>query len=251
MTKKQVVTLEKLYDIENNYFEIGIDEVGRGPLFGRVYSACVVLPKREDFKYEIIKDSKKFSSKKKMIEVYNYLIENLEYFSISYIDEKTIDSVNILNASHQAMHKALNTLFENNKLLFNTSNCLLMVDGNNFKPYCKFEKNQLAQIKHVTIEGGDNKYCNIAAASILAKVEHDKYIENLCKEYPKLQDYYYLNNNKGYGTQKHIEGIKKYGISPWHRKTFSTCKGLTENPKEFYKLCKSNDSEDDLPKQTA
>lgn len=250
MSKKSNMCLEKEYDSINNYLEIGIDEVGRGPLFGRVYSACVILPKREDFKYEIIKDSKKFSSKKKMLEVYNYLIENLDYYSVSYIDESTIDSINILNASHKAMHGAISSLFDK-KNIQDISNCLLMVDGNNFKPYCKFEKNQLTQIKHVTIEGGDNKYCNIAAASILAKVEHDKYIENLCKEYPKLQDYYYLNNNKGYGTQKHIEGIKKYGISPWHRKSFSTCKGLTENPKEFYKLCKSNDSEDDLPKQIA
>ena len=233
MTNKHVMCLEKVYDDKNNYFEIGIDEVGRGPLFGRVYSACVVLPKREDFKYEIIKDSKKFSSKKKMLEVYNYLIENLEYYSVSYIDEVTIDSVNILNASHQAMHKAISGLFEK-KNIQDISNCLLMIDGNNFKPYCRYIDNQIKQVSHVTIEGGDNKYCNIAAASILAKVEHDKYIEDLCHVYPKLHELYDLNNNKGYGTRKHIEGIKKYGISPWHRKSFSTCKGITLNNKEYF-----------------
>jgi len=234
MSKKSTITLLKEYDSENVSIEMGIDEVGRGPLFGRVYSACVILPKKDDFKYEIIKDSKKFSSKKKMLEVYNYLIENIEYFSVSYIDENTIDKINILNASHQAMHSAISNLFEKHKDIFNISNCLLMVDGNNFKPYCRYNDNQIEQLKHITIEGGDNKYCNIAAASILAKVEHDKYIDELCKEYPKLQEYYDLNNNKGYGTRKHIEGIKKYGISPWHRKSFSTCKSSQINREEFY-----------------
>ena len=225
--------LEKQYSYENNYLEIGIDEVGRGPLFGRVYSACVILPKKQDFKYEIIKDSKKFSSKKKMLEVYNYLIENLDSYSVSYIDESTIDSINILNASHQAMHRAITGLIEK-KNIQDISNCLLMVDGNNFKPYCRFIDSQIQQIKHITIEGGDNKYCNIAAASILAKVEHDKYIDDLCDEYPKLHEYYDLKNNKGYGTRKHIEGIKKYGISPWHRKSFSTCKGVNINHANIY-----------------
>jgi len=187
---------------------------------------------------EIIKDSKKFSSKKKMIEVYNYLIENLEYYCVSYVDEKYIDKNNILNASHQAMHMTINGLLEKHKSSINISNCLLMVDGNNFKPYCRYVNNGkqdgIVQIQHVTIEDGDNKYCNIAAASILAKVEHDRYIEELCKFYPKLQTLYDLNNNKGYGTRKHIDGIKKYGISPWHRVSFATCKGQPINPKEYY-----------------
>ena len=127
----------KTFCIEDE-IEAGVDEAGRGPLFGRVYSASVVLPKNHDFKYEIIKDSKKFSSKKKMLEVYNYLIENIEYYSVSYIDENTIDKINILNASHQAMHGAISNLFEKHKDVFNISNCLLMVDGNNFKPYCRY-----------------------------------------------------------------------------------------------------------------
>ena len=234
MSKRSTNLLLKEFDISNNLLEIGIDEVGRGPLFGRVYSACTILPKNENFKYEIIKDSKKFSSKKKMIEVYNYLIENIEYYGISYVDETIIDKINILNASHLAMHNAINNLIEKNYQNIDICNCLLMIDGNNFKPYCRFNNNEILQIKHITIEGGDNKYYNIAAASILAKVEHDKYINELCMEYPLLDEYYDLNNNKGYGTQKHIEGIKKYGISPWHRKTFSRCKNIKINPKEYY-----------------
>lgn len=239
MSKKNNTCLLKEYSSDTNTifeYQIGVDEVGRGPLFGRVYSACVILPKRPDFKYELIKDSKKFSSKKKMLEVYEYLIANLDFYSVSYIDEKSIDKYNILNASHQAMHGAINGLIEKYSSMINIDRCLLMVDGNNFKPYCRFidTSNVITQVNHVTIEGGDNKYCNIAAASILAKVEHDRYIEELCKQYPKLDELYGLNSNKGYGTRRHIDGIKKYGISTWHRQSFSTCKNQPINPDTYY-----------------
>jgi len=91
----------------------------------------------------------------------------------------------------------------------------ILVDGNYFKNY----KN----IKHTCCIKGDSKYCNIAAASILAKVSHDNYITNLCDIYPDLHEKYDLRNNMGYPTKKHIEGIKKYGITKYHRKTFGIC----------------------------
>tara|TARA_Y100000591_G_scaffold331802_1_gene366864 strand:- start:3639 stop:4337 length:699 start_codon:yes stop_codon:yes gene_type:complete len=232
MAKKNI--LHKQYDISNNKIEIGVDEVGRGPLFGRVYSGAVILPKSESFKYELLKDSKKFSSKKKLKEVAEYLKENVPNYATSYIDENEIDKINILNASHKAMHNAIKSVLDNLDSN-NSDNSLLLIDGKYFKPYTYFNNTELKQVNHVTIEGGDNIYCSIAAASILAKVDHDQYIEDLCKEYPKLQEYYMLNNNKGYGTQQHINGIKKYGISPWHRKSFSTCKNVSINPPEFYK----------------
>ena len=257
--------LLKSYNNDDNVFEIGIDEVGRGPLFGRVYSACAIIPKTPEFKYEIIKDSKKFSSKKKMREVYNYLVENLEYYSVSYVSEQDIDKYNILNASHRAMHNAIDSLLQLYNNAITIDNCLLMVDGNNFKPYCRYidishnipDTTGFTQARHVTIEGGDNKYCNIAAASILAKVEHDLYIEELCNKYPRLHTIYDLNNNKGYGTKRHIDGIKKYGISRWHRQSFSTCKGLVINPDEFYleleetTMSNVDEDEDETSKQNA
>ena len=92
----------------------------------------------------------------------------------------------------------------------------------------------LQQISHILIEGGDNKFCSIAAASILAKVERDKYISDLCKCYKKLDIYYGLESNKGYGTAKHMEGIQKYGISPWHRISYGCCKTANINKEEFY-----------------
>ena len=79
-------------------------------------------------------------------------------------------------------------------------------------------------IPYTCVEGGDNKYLSIAAASIIAKVERDKYIYELCDKHPDIVEKYGINTNKGYGTSKHIEGIKKYGTSIWHRKTFGICK---------------------------
>ena len=84
-------------------------------------------------------------------------------------------------------------------------------------------------VPHMCVVGGDNKYSSIAAASIIAKVEHDRHIEEICNKYPNLDKFYDLKNNKGYGTKKHIEGIEKHGISAWHRKTFGICRKFIEN----------------------
>ena len=105
----------------------------------------------------------------------------------------------------------------------------LLIDGNYFNPVTSFNKttNQIETIPHVTIEGGDNKYASIAAASILAKVERDNYIADLCKNNPELADHYGIDTNQGYGTKKHMDGIKQYGITIWHRKSFAPCSLFT------------------------
>ena len=230
-------TLQPFYNIESNLFEIGIDEAGRGPMFGRVYSAAVVLPKNSDFKYELLKDSKKFSSEKKIIEVADYIKNNALNWAISYEDEKTIDSINIRNATHNAMHKCIKTIISNLKTNNEVCNDFyILVDGNDFKPYTYLNTscNIIQQVNHITIEGGDNKFSSIAAASILAKVERDKYIKELCDCYKKLNIYYNLAKNKGYGTSQHLDGIKNIGISPWHRKTYGCCKQAKLNTSEFF-----------------
>ena len=108
---------------------------------------------------------------------------------------------------------------------------LLLIDGNDFRPYNYLGKDETwKSVPHVTIEGGDNRYTCIAAASILAKVAHDDYIADLCVEHPELVDRYHLDKNVGYGTRQHLEGIAQYGITPWHRKTFARCKPLLEEP---------------------
>ena len=235
--------LTPFYNEESDALEIGIDEAGRGPMFGRVYCAAVILPKNENFKFELLKDSKKFSSNKKIIEVAEYIKNNALAYSINFCDEKTIDNINIRNATLNTMHKCIENITNNNteniksktKYSKKSENYYLLVDGNDFKPFTYINKDSaLEQISHILVEGGDNKYCSIAAASILAKVERDKYIKSMCNCYSKLDTYYSLESNKGYGTAKHMEGIKKYGISPWHRTSYGCCKHAPINNEDFY-----------------
>ena len=221
MAKKIQVCLNKFYNNESDKMEIGIDEAGRGPLFGRVYTAGVILPKNEEFKYELLKDSKKFHSEKKINEVASYIKENALAWDVSWEDEEMIDKINIRQSVLKSMHKNIKNIMEENKEYF------LLVDGNDFKPYMKYENEELKQIPHVCIEGGDNKYCAIAAASILAKVERDNYIKELTNENPDLKEKYGIDKNKGYGTREHLMGISNHGISKWHRKTYGVCKFYT------------------------
>ena len=225
--KKIHIPLKKYYNENLDIFEIGVDEVGRGPLFGRVYSAAVILPKDDSFNHSLMKDSKKFTSKTKIEEVANYIKHNSLGWCVSYEDENVVDEINILQATQKSMRKSILKLKEqmmvkeNDHKQFN-----LLIDGNYFNPIASFNKtrNMLEVMPYVCIEGGDNKYSSIAAASILAKVERDKYIHDLCAEYPELIEKYGIDSNKGYGSKKHIDGILKYGITKWHRKSFGICK---------------------------
>jgi ribonuclease HII len=219
-TKQQLLNVS--YYNDDNIIEIGIDEVGRGPMFGRVYTAAVILPK-EGFEHSKMKDSKKFHSKKKINEVSEYIKENAIAWSIQWEDEKVIDKINIRNATHSAMHKAIKEIYDKE----NGKNYVLLVDGNDFKPYIVMKENILEQVSHVCIEGGDNKYSSIAAASILAKVARDAYIDEMCVLNPELIEKYDLGNNKGYGTKKHMDGISEHGITEWHRRSFGICKTFT------------------------
>jgi ribonuclease HII len=190
--------------------EAGIDEAGRGTLIGRVYAASVILPM--DIEFEV-RDSKKLSRRKRLI-LKDEIEENAIDFAVASIDNNEIDQINILNASIKAMHQSLKQL--------NVEPELILVDGNRFKI---FRNSNGHVIPHKCIIGGDDTYNSIAAASILAKVYHDEHIEDLCNQYPILDEYYDLNKNMGYGTVKHREGIDKYGVSPFHRQSYKTCFG--------------------------
>lgn len=236
MPKKEEVLLERFYDDANKY-EICIDEAGRGCLFGRVYVACVVLPKEPAlFDGTNIKDSKKFTSKKKLNDVANYIKENALFWCIEYIDEKEIDKINILKAAIKGMHncikKTLDDISEHiNEPIINMNDFTAIIDGNYFTPYMTFDSNkqELVELKSVTVEKGDGKYMGIAAASILAKNARDTYVEEMCEKYPLLDEFYALKKNVGYATANHREGIIKHGISEWHRKTFGICKDAKLN----------------------
>jgi ribonuclease HII len=201
------VQLQCYFNNDPNIIEIGVDEVGRGPLFGRVYTSAVILPPNKNadlenadgfnFDYSRIKDSKKFHSKKKINEVANYIKEHAVAWTVAYMDESIIDEVNILQATQMSMHKCINEIIQNNHM--SLENTLLLIDGNYFKPITLFDKttNQLNTYNYVCVEGGDNKYASIAAASILAKVARDEYIQELCEQHPNLIEHYGIDSNKG------------------------------------------------------
>jgi ribonuclease HII len=206
-------------------FEIGLDEAGRGPLFGRLYVAAVVLPP-EGFANKDIKDSKKIKSAKKMKACYDYIVANAAAYSIQYVEHDVIDRINILQAVYEGMHRCIDDLYQKiAQLKRPETKTLILVDGDRFKPYVHFckETDTILSPDCETVEGGDNKYLSIAAASILAKYSRDAYIAELCAAHPDLTEKYGLNTNMGYGTKAHMAGLEKYGVSPWHRLSYAPC----------------------------
>lgn len=177
--------------------EAGCDEAGRGPLAGPVFAAAVIWP--PDTKNDLIRDSKLLNEKKRLL-LRDFIMKKAVSFTVAMVDNYEIDSINILNASIKAMHLALDGLDRD----FN----FILVDGNRFRQY--------KSVNHLTIIKGDNKYLSIAAASILAKTFRDEYMTELNEQYPQ----YGWKNNKGYATKYHIEAIRKFGITDYHRKTF-------------------------------
>ena len=194
-----------------NMLEVGIDEAGRGSLFGRLYVGAAILPPDESFQHHLMRDSKKLSARKRLI-AYDYIRENAIDYSIAHIDERKIDDINVFWATQKGMRDVLSGL--------RVVPQHILVDGNYFETYIQDGK----LIPFTCIEGGDDKYTPIAAASILAKVARDKYIEKMCDTYDNLEMFYNLRQNKGYGTSAHVQGIEKHGITEWHRKTFGICK---------------------------
>lgn len=187
-----------------NKIECGVDEAGRGCLAGPVTAAAVILP--ANYKNIRINDSKKLSEKERII-LQREIIKDCISYSVSHVSSKTIDEINILNASIKAMHLSINKL----KVKPN----YILVDGNKFKAFKK--------IPHKCVVKGDSKFLNIAAASILAKTYRDKLMENYHMKYPE----YGWKDNKGYPTIRHRESLKKYGTVDIHRKTFKLYDGQT------------------------
>lgn len=176
----------------------GVDEVGRGPLVGPVVTAAVILP--VDFYDERINDSKKVTEKKREI-LYDAIMENAVSVGIGMSSSEVIDEINILEATKKAMKEALNNLSVKPEHV--------LIDA------VKLD----IDIPSTSIIKGDAKSQSIAAASIMAKVTRDRMMYELDKEHPE----YDFAHNKGYGTKKHIEAIRKYGILKEHRKSFAPC----------------------------
>ena len=204
--------------LESHYtddlLEAGVDEVARGCLAGPVFAAAVIWPRDLDplEDHPILRDSKKLSRNQR-----DYMREYIEYtaidFSVASVNNQEIDAINIRNAAFLAMHRAVDGL--------NVTPEFLVVDGNAFKPYITSGSRDV--IEHKCIVSGDDKYQSIAAASILAKVYHDNFIDDLVNENPELEKYNWTSN-MCYGTAEHLNAIKEHGITPYHRKSFGPCK---------------------------
>ena len=188
-----------MLDYEKNFSEYkliaGIDEAGRGPLAGPVVCACVVMPLNE--RIDDINDSKKLTERKRE-SLFDKILETAIAYSIVEVDEKTIDEINILNATKLGMKRALENLSIEPDIVLTDA---VKID---------------TKIKQENIIKGDALSYNIASASILAKVHRDRLMKALDGEYPEYQ----FAKHKGYGTKAHIEALKKYGKCEIHRETF-------------------------------
>lgn len=177
--------------------EAGCDEAGRGPLAGPVFAAAVILP--EGFFHPLLDDSKRMTERSR--DILRPIIEqNAVAWAVESVQPGEIDRINILNASITGMQRAV--------LRLAVKPDLLLVDGNRFKP--------LDGYAHVTVVHGDATYASIAAASVLAKTWRDEYMRKIAQEYPQ----YGWDRNMGYPTKEHIEAIREYGYTPYHRKSF-------------------------------
>jgi ribonuclease HII len=185
-------------NFSDSNFEAGVDEAGRGSLAGPVTAAAVILPK--NYKNDALADSKTLSEKKR-VELKSIIEKDALDFSVFFVNPNIIDKINILNSTIKAMHGALD------KLMIKPT--YILIDGNNFDKYYN--------IPHKCIIRGDDKFQNIAAASILAKTYRDDYMRIIHKKFPLFN----WNKNKGYGTKSHIEMIGKFGLTKFHRKSFT------------------------------
>lgn len=192
--QKQVVLQNFL---NQGIVEAGCDEAGRGPLAGPVYAAAVILP--PDFHHPYLNDSKKMTERERNL-LRPIIEKEAIAFAVEAVSAEEIDSLNILRASITGMHRAVARL--------STVPEFLLIDGNKFIPY--------PGIPHQCVIKGDGKFTSIAAASVLAKTYRDEQMRKLAQDYPQ----YGWERNMGYPTREHIEAIKKFGFTPYHRKSF-------------------------------
>ena len=187
----------KLISFNKKIIVCGCDEAGRGALAGPVFASAVILPK--NFNHPLLNDSKKIPEKTRTLLRF-YIEKHAIRWSVAKVSPKKIDKINILNASIEAMHKAIEKI--------NHAIDLLIIDGNKFKKYKK--------INHKCLIKGDAKYISIASASILAKTHRDDYMKKIYKKEPLFN----WVKNKGYPTKEHKLKIKENGLTIYHRKTF-------------------------------
>ena len=220
--------LRESYEEGTASSEIGLDEAGRGCLLGPVCIGAVILGPAKDRPEPPfpIKDSKKMSAKKRCA-LRTYIQTYALAYSVKFVGESEIDTLNILKATMVGMHRCLDEIFETHVDKEKDQGITtLLVDGNTFPIYTR--QDTCEPVSHECIKGGDNLYQSIACASILAKEHRDEYIQNLVTNNPTLEDYA-IHKNNGYGTKVHMATLHQKGVTEWHRKSFEPCKSLLNN----------------------
>lgn len=201
---------------DDDCVEFGVDEVGRGCLFGPVCTCCVYVPNDVVIPTDLkIRDSKKTTPRQRE-KIMEFLRNTPEIkYNVCLIDNNRIDEVNILQATYDGMHKSISEMGIEPEHL--------VIDGNRFRIY----QNKSGEIiPHCCVKQADDKYLHVSIAANIAKYTRDKWISTICEENPVLNEYYSMGSNKGYGTKAHMTGIKEYGITKYHRTSFSPCSNI-------------------------
>jgi ribonuclease HII len=186
--------------LEPDRLEAGCDEAGRGPLAGPVFAAAVILP--PGFHHPLLNDSKQMTRRHRD-ELRPIIEKEAVSWAVEAVSPEEIDSINILNASITGMQRAV--------LKLDPAPDFLLVDGNRFRAFGPYGRDRFMMVVK-----GDATYASIAAASVLAKTHRDAFMEQIAAEYPE----YGWERNMGYPTAEHIAAVKRYGLTPWHRRSF-------------------------------
>jgi ribonuclease HII len=206
---------------DDQILECGIDEVGRGSLFGRLYTGAVILPLDKDDLFDHgaslkqIKDSKKLSKRRRDI-LYDYVKEIAIDWTTDFAEAGEIDELNVLHADMASMRRALA------KLEFTPGR--VIVDGDRWYP----SDVDHADTDYICVPQADAKYIHVACASIIAKVEHDRWISEICAQNPIFDTNYGLLSNMGYGTAVHMKGLKEHGATAYHRRSFKPVRDVLQ-----------------------
>jgi len=208
--------------IDDGLVEVGLDEAGRGSLWGRLYVGAAIMSPEDEAYFDNgvalrqIKDSKKLTPRLRAV-LADYINENAIETAVSWSEPEEIDRINILRADMAAMHRALASL--------QTPFQRILVDGDKWDPYTDAVSGET--LPFITIIEGDSVSLTIAAASILAKEAHDDWVREAVRLNPELHERYGFGKNMGYGTAVHMSGLKTWGAHTLHRRSFAPVRAVT------------------------
>ena len=211
--------------IDDGNIEVGLDEAGRGPLWGRLYTAAVVMAPEDDVYFDggvvlrQITDSKKLTARRRAV-LRDYIEETAVAKAVTWAEPAEIDAVNVLQADMNAMHRALDAVWKEEGVPVQR----ILVDGDKWRPWR--EPDTGTEVPAITIVEGDASVLAIAAASILAKEAHDEWVQTTVAAEPLLSERYGLDRNMGYGTAAHMAGLKTWGAHALHRRSFAPVRAV-------------------------